>query len=132
MTPKTGALIGMFATAAASGVASPWIAYSSQRQPLPLIAFLAVDVFLAGLFAFAWIIHDRRERNLPRSRWFNIALVAGMFVVVPIHLWRSRPAGKRLLALLGAFGIVIGTSVVSIMGSIVSLIALALVTNGGE
>jgi peptidoglycan/LPS O-acetylase OafA/YrhL len=123
----------MFATSAASGAVWPWIAYSSQRHLLPFTAFLAIDVFLAGLFAFAWIIHDRRERNLPRSRWFNIALVSAMFVVVPIHLWRTRPAGKRrVLALLGAFGIVIGTSVVSITGSIVSLIARALLTNGGQ
>ena len=132
MKAKTGALIGMFATQAAGGIALPWVAYSGQHDVLPLIAFLAVEVFLAGLFAFAWIIYDRRERSLPRSRWFNIALVAAMPLVVTIYLWRTRPSGKRTLAILSAIGVALGSSVVSIIGSSASLLALALVTSGGE
>ena len=131
MTPKHGALIGIFATSSVGGIASPWAAYAGQRHVLPLIAFLAVQAFLAGLFAFAWFIHDRRERGLRRSRGFNIALVAGMPLVAPIYLWRTRSAGKRALALLGAFGVAIGSSVVSMTGGALSLIALAITTNAG-
>ena len=53
-----------------------------------------------------------------------------MPLVVPIYLWRTRPAGKRALALLGAFGVAIGSSLVSMVGSAISLIALAITMKG--
>jgi hypothetical protein len=94
------ALVGGAAAAFTSGGLLPFLA------PLGENAFYGVTMAfsLAGLFClFAWIQFDRRERGIPRSAGFNLALVWMALVTAPVYFVRHRERGRRWQPLLGLF-----------------------------
>lgn len=126
MRPRTGALIGIFASHALLGLASAWLPVGVRTDGAMPVAGIALVVFFAGYYPFAWVIHDRRERGLPRSGGFNLALASFTALVAPIYLWRSRPRGQRLLPLLGMAGVVAGAWLLMLAGLIVGFAIVAL------
>ena len=116
MRPRTVALIGIFASHALLGMVAAWTPLFDRDASAASVACLGLIGFFVGYFPFAWVIHDRRERGIPRSTGFNIALAAATGLVAPIHLWRSRPRGQRLWPLLGLVGVAAGTQVGMLVG----------------
>jgi len=62
---------------------------------------------LIGLgFIFAWLHHDEMQHAYRRSPLLNIGIVLVALVFVPVYLVRSRPAGRRFLAVMLFFAVV--------------------------
>ena len=122
MKAKTGALIGIFASHALCGLAGAWALGGSAVAAV----CVAIAAFLAGFFPFAWVLHDRRERGLPRSGAFNLAMVLCAALTVPVYLWRSRPRGARLAPLLGMAGVAAGAQVALAMAMLFGFVVVAL------
>jgi len=73
-------------------------------------------VDLASLFAvlgagFYWLHLDGLQTGFRRSPAFNVGIVLIGIVFVPLYFIRSRPAGQRLLPVLGYFGLVLSMQV---------------------
>ena len=82
-------------------------------------AFLVLDLFLL----FAWVQFDRRELGVPRSMGFNYALVWFSLIAVPVHLARTRPAGRRWLPIaLFLLAMTVGYQALAIAGAIFGII----------
>ncbi len=126
MKPKSGAILGMTASTAASGLIAAWFGFV---KPAPLTEGIVTALlgFFWMLFPFAWLLEDRKERGLPRSYWFNVGVVNLASVVVPVYLWRSRPRGKKALAVLGLIGVLFAGLLVTLGSAIAASIGFALV-----
>lgn len=126
MTPKRLALVGLLATSVVHGLVSAW-ATVQPGQPMVAVA-LGVEAFAILLFPFMWLAADRRERGLPRSYPFDVAVVSVFALAVPAYLWRSRPRGRRLRALAGMAAIGFASLCTSIAGMAAGLIGFAMLS----
>ena len=62
---------------------------------------------LIGLaFIFAWLHYDEMQYAYRRSPLLNIGIVLLALIFVPVYLARSRPKGRRLVAVLLFFAVV--------------------------
>lgn len=116
----------MTASAATGGLLVAWFAYA-KPSALTEGIITALFGFFWMLFPFAWLLEDRKERGLPRSYWFNVGVVNLAGVVVPAYLWRSRPRGKKLLALLGLAGVLFAGLFIMLGSAIAAAIGFTLV-----
>lgn len=119
-------MLGMTVSTAASGLIAAWFGFA---KPAPLTEGIVTALlgFFWMLFPFAWLLEDRKERGLPRSYWFNFGVVNLASVVVPVYLWRSRPRGKKALALLGLIGVLFVGIFVMLGSAIAASIGFTLV-----
>ena len=126
MKPKSGALLGMTASTAIGGLLVAWFAFA--KPPVLTEGIMtALFSFFWMLFPFAWLLEDRKECGLPRSYWFNVGVVNLAGIVVPAYLWRSRPRGKKLLALLGLAGVLFAGLFIMLGSAIAATIGFTLV-----
>lgn len=116
----------MTASAAIGGLLVAWFAYA-KPPALTEGIITALFGFFWMLFPFAWLLEDRKERGLPRSYWFNVGVVNLAGVVVPAYLWRSRPRGKKILALLGLAGVLFAGLFIMLSSAIAAAIGFTLV-----
>ena len=132
MKPKTGALIGTAVAYACMGVNVMFSLHAEATGGVLAHVTLAWTGFLAGLFPFAWVLYDRRERGLPRSRWFNLRLASFPVPAPAIHLWRSRAPGRRMRPLFGLLGAIFGAYALAVAGIIVGAVLLAVLVGSPE
>lgn len=57
-----------------------------------------------SFLVFAWYRHDSDEQGYRRSIWLNMGVLVASPLAVPYYLLRSRPAGRRLRAILRLAG----------------------------
>ncbi len=62
---------------------------------------LWISIVIVSLLIFAWVHVDAKQRHLKKPKWLNMGILALSIVFVPIYLFRSRPKGERLKALVG-------------------------------
>ena len=127
MSPKKRAMYGFMATAVLHGVAEACFAYFAPQGSVLSVLTLAIAMLLSMYFVFAWLQEDRRQRQLPRSYGFNVGVVALGAIVIPVYLWRSRPRGEKVKALLGMLAAMIASTVLSIVPLIAGFLALGLI-----
>ena len=124
MTPKQWAMYGFLGTSALHGVVEACLAYFAPTGSMVPIVTLAVVMLISVYFVFAWLQEDRRQLQLPRSYLFNVGVVALGVIVVPVYLWRTRPPGRKLKALLGMFAALIASMILGILPLILGFLAL--------
>jgi hypothetical protein len=59
----------------------------------------------ALVFIFMWLHYDSERHTYKRSPLMNIGIAAVGIVAIPVYLFRSRPNGRRLRAILGFLGL---------------------------
>ena len=79
--------------------------------------WVAASTVIAGALVFAWYFLDSESHKHLRSKWLNIGVVALAFVAVPYYLLRSRPKGKKGVALLRCIGFVIFIGIFNVVGA---------------
>lgn len=57
-----------------------------------------------SFLVFAWYRHDSDEQGYRRTIWLNMGVLVASPLAVPYYLLRSRPAGRRLRAILRLAG----------------------------
>jgi hypothetical protein len=82
---------------------------ASRHAAQPLLWTHGLDVAFSFL-SFVWYCRDGDARAYVRSRWLNIGMIVVTMLTVPYYLWRSRPRGQRLRAILRyiGFGVLVG------------------------
>jgi hypothetical protein len=72
---------------------------SSRHAAEPLVWTTTADL-VSSFLCFVWYCRDGDARSFIRSRWLSVAMVAFTVPTIPYYLWRSRPRGQRLRAIL--------------------------------
>ena len=99
---RTYPLIAMLALLALSG--SVQVAVGPSERSLAHVLSIVLSV-LVSFSAFVWYCRDSDLYRYRRSLWRNILFIAFGILFIPWYLVRTRPNGKRLLALLGLGGV---------------------------
>jgi hypothetical protein len=120
-------MYGFLAICALHGMAEACFAYFAPAGAIAPAVTLAVVMLISMYFVFAWLQEDRRELQLPRSYPFNVGVVALGGLVIPVYLWRSRPPGRKLKAVLGMFAAVLASMLISILPMILGFLALGII-----
>jgi len=79
---------------------------------LTLVFSLAILVI-----GFRWLQLDSAQLDIRRPMWLNIGIVMAAAIFVPYYLYKTRPAGRRLPAIVAFFGLVLGCAVTSSLGA---------------
>ena len=79
---------------------------------LTLIGSLAMLIV-----GFRWLSLDAAELDIRRPMWLNVGIVLAAAIFVPYYLYKTRPAGKRLMPILAFFGIVFCCAIASAIGA---------------
>ena len=87
---------------------------------------IALWLFIALFFPFAWLAADRRAHGIDHSYTFDVSVVALSALVIPIYLWRSRHGARKFLALLGLLLIVIASFFIIVLCSVAAAYAFGL------
>ncbi|MDV2449629.1 hypothetical protein NYR97_12760 [Xanthomonas hydrangeae] len=113
MSPRAAlALIAGFVLVDGAASALPgW--WNGDAADLVRFALLLVLIFV-------WLAADSRQHGYRRPMWLNIGMVLAWLVFIPIYLYRSRPAGRRLRATGGFLLAVLASGLLFTLGSVVA------------
>jgi ribose/xylose/arabinose/galactoside ABC-type transport system permease subunit len=105
--PTRPALFALLFIAVMAGAMNGFAATRHAAQPL--LWTHALDLTFSFL-CFVWYCRDGDARSYIRSRWLNVAMITVTMFTVPYYLWRSRPQGQRLRAIMryAGFGVLLG------------------------
>jgi hypothetical protein len=105
--PTRPALLALLFMAVLVGATNGFAA--SRHAAQPLLWTHSLDLAFSFL-CFVWYCRDGDARSYIRSRWLNIGMITVTMLTVPYYLWRSRPRGQRLRAILryAGFGVLMG------------------------
>jgi len=62
---------------------------------------LWISIIIISVLILAWVQLDAKERQFRNPKWLNVGVLAFSLIFVPIYLYRSRPPGQKLRALVG-------------------------------
>ena len=80
------------------GASDVWLE-DAPRQLNQIV--LWVSIISVSALIFGWVHLDAKERQYPKSKWLNVGVLAFSIIFVPIYLFRSRPKGQKLRAIVG-------------------------------
>lgn len=113
-------VFGVLAIMLYPGITDPEIAQQTAME-LRGSPFNYAYQFVILLVCFMWLTLDSRQLNIRRPLWLNIAIVLLTSVFVPYYLYKTRPPGLRLGAILTFFGIVFGGAFTMLVGAFLAL-----------
>lgn len=97
-------IILLFLALAASGACSGYFASHDRATPKPLeLLFLLVSTVLVYL----WYYKDAASRGYRRTPLMGGAVIMLAVLAIPVYLFRSRPSGQKLRAVLGYLGLLV-------------------------
>lgn len=77
--------------------------YGARGAPLPL-ALTAPLTLAISFLCFVWYRRDSDTMGYARSPWLNACVILLVFIGIPYYLLRSRPQGRKLVALAKCLG----------------------------
>ncbi len=114
---KRAALIAMVGVAFVLGAVDTWLfGPPGPLQGGRLLAALVGNAALL-LLGFHWLHLDAEQLVIRRPVWLNIGIILVAVAFVPYYLFKTRPDGKRGLAIAGFFGMVMAISLAMSFGS---------------
>ncbi|MEO6075940.1 MAG: hypothetical protein ABIP56_03965 [Dokdonella sp.] len=121
---KRFALIAMVGVAFVLGVVDTWLfGPPGPLQGGRLLAALVGNAALL-LIGFHWLHLDAEQLVIRRPAWLNIGIILVAVAFVPYYLFKTRPEGKRGIAIAGFFGVVVAVSLAMSFGSaLVSIVS---------
>lgn len=102
-----------------AGLAMPAGAWSALH--------LVISNLALGFLPFLWYCRDSDLHHFPRTIWWNMGMVALLFPVLFIYLWRSRGKGRRLRAVGSALACVPALLLASALGTALAWLLTAAV-----
>ncbi len=114
---KRAALIAMVGVALVLGAVDTWL--FGPPGPLQGGRLLAAVVGNAALLliGFHWLHLDAEQLVIRRPAWLNIGIILVAVAFVPYYLFKTRPDGKRGIAIASFFGLVVAVSLAMSFGS---------------
>jgi len=108
---KQIALTTLFGASLVLGIVDAALQLQTSNA-LTLLGSLAIMII-----GFRWLQLDSAELGIRRPMWLNVGIVMAAAVFVPYYLYKTRPAGRRLVAIAGFFGLVFGCAITSGFGA---------------
>jgi O-antigen/teichoic acid export membrane protein len=93
--------------------------YEAGGLDTPIGWSLALALSFSFL-CFLWYRRDSDERHYARSRWLNTGMVVLSVFAMPYYLWRSRPPGQKVRALLRCAGFALLMVLATAVGMLLS------------
>ncbi len=125
---KRTALIAMVGVAFLLGAVDTWL--FGPPGPLEGGRLMAAVVGNAALLliGFHWLHLDALQLDIRRPAWLNIGIVLVAVGFVPYYFYKTRPAGRRGIAIAGFFAMVVAVSLAMSFGA--ALLAIVSGTPG--
>ena len=118
------ALILFFIVAFVFGAISGYYAMQERLTPKPVdFLFSAVSLVLL----YVWYYLDASEVKFRRTVRMGACIIAFIFFAIPVYLYRSRPAGAKLMAVLRFLGL----TVLAVLAVVAGTVPVSLIPNGG-
>ncbi|MEP7043301.1 MAG: hypothetical protein ABI843_09570 [Dokdonella sp.] len=114
---KHGALIALIGVSFVLGIVDAALTLPSSESGARLAYTLVGNIALL-ILGFRWLQLDARELDIRRPLWLNVGIVLLAAVFVPYYLYKTRPAGRRLPAIGGFFGVVFGCMLATAVGAL--------------
>lgn len=116
---KQAALIGLLGAAFVLGAVDVWL--FGPPGPLEGGRLLAAVVGNAALLliGFRWLYWDALQLDIRRPGWLNVGIILAAIGFVPYYFYKTRPEGRRGMAILGFLGVVIAVSIAMNFGAAV-------------
>ncbi|WP_349811032.1 hypothetical protein ABQ179_018460 [Xanthomonas dyei] len=108
---------------AALGLIAGFAVIDGATSAVPGWAGLASDLVRLALLLvliFIWLSADSRRHGYRRHMWLNVGIVLVWLLFIPIYLYRSRPAGRRLRATGGFLLAILAYGLLFALGSFVA------------
>jgi hypothetical protein len=110
-TRKQIALVTLIGASLVLGIVSAAL-HLDRSNGLTLIGSLVLLVI-----GFRWLQLDAAELDIRRPMWLNVGIVMAAAIFVPYYLYKTRPAGRRVPAIAGFFGLVLACAFASGIGA---------------
>lgn len=75
----------------------------------------------ALVLCFVWLGLDSKQLDIRRPWWLNIGIVFFTSLFMPYYLYKTRPAGERLPAIVRFFGILFGGAFAMVIGAFLAM-----------
>ena len=108
-------IILLFLTLGLSGACSEY--YASHHRATPK-AFDILFLVVSTVLVYRWYYLDAAARAYRRTALLGGAVIMLPLLALPYYLFRSRPSGKRMRALLGYFGLLVLAIVTIVLGGL--------------
>ena len=108
-------LILLFVTLGLSGACGEY--YASHHRVTPK-AFDVLFLVVSTVLVYRWYYVDAANRAYRRTALLGGAVIMLPLLAIPYYLFRSRPSGQKLRALLGFFGLVVLSIVTIVLGGL--------------
>jgi peptidoglycan/LPS O-acetylase OafA/YrhL len=114
---KQTALIALVGAALVLGIVDAALGLPSTESPGRLAFTFGGNIALL-LIGFRWLQFDAAELDIRRPTWLNVGIILLAAVFVPYYLYKTRPAGHRLPAIAGFFGLIFACMIGSAIGAL--------------
>jgi hypothetical protein len=93
--------------------------YSAHGAATPL-AITAPLTLCTSFLCFLWYRRDSDAVGYRRSAWLNVGMIMLVFIAMPYYLLRSRPHGRKLVALAKCAGFGVLMVLAAALGMVIS------------
>jgi hypothetical protein len=114
---KNAIIIAMLGVALAAGIVITSLTPDPKVVEVPIGVQFGINLLLL-LLGFRWLHIDSRQLDIRRPLWLNIGIILLAAVFVPYYLYKTRPEGARLTAILMFFGLVVAIAFASAIGTV--------------
>ncbi len=114
---KRAALISLVGAAFVLGIVDAAFGLPATDSAGRLAFTLGGNIALL-LIGFRWLQIDATELDIRRPGWLTAGIILLAAVFVPYYLYKTRPAGHRLPAIGGFFGLVFACMIGSAFGAV--------------
>lgn len=100
-----------------------WLFGAIEPGGMPIgnrLAFTVMVTVIQLFIGFHWLHLDAIELDIRRPRWLNVGIIMAAIFFVPYYLFKTRPANRRGVAMIGFFGVVIAIIVATSFGASVA------------
>jgi hypothetical protein len=122
-THKHNALIALVGVSVVLGILDAALGLPLRPESERLAFTFGGNLALLAI-GFRWLALDAHELDIRRPGWLNAGIVLLAAVFMPYYLYKTRPAGRRLPAILGFFALVFAC----MFGSALGAVALGVLT----
>ena len=113
---KASTIAAMFGVALVLGVLN--VALNPDvMQDARLTGTQIVGNLVLLFLGFRWLAIDSAQLDIRRPLWLNVCIILLAIVFVPYYFYKTRPAGRRGLAIAGFFAMVVAVSLAMSFGA---------------
>lgn len=120
---KRAVLIALIGSGLVLGALDAWLFGAVGSEGMPQgnrLGFTVIGTVIQLFIGFRWLQLDARQLDIRRPGWLNVGIIMAAIFFVPYYLLKTRPEGRRGVAMIGFFGLVIAIMAATSIGASVA------------